>query len=359
MKKLIFIIMTFMILLGCNSKSENFKKETKDGITFIHNFKLPLSDVKLEPELVIGDEEKEEELFSQISDIKEDNEGNIYIVDRKNHRITVFSYEGKFIRTIGNKGEGPAEFNEPVSVGFLDDNILISDTQNRRFQLFDKRGTFIKSYKLEIDSPGFFQINSNNRIYNRSCFFNFGNEETEYPLFNIYDVEFNNIAELGKEEKYKQPFEAYVMNNCSFTIDSKNKIYVNYNVKNKILVFENNFLIRQIDRELFFVPQKPSFKSVNKNGNISLSASYEPISYGLAVDSKDNFYVLTVYNQSVETDDEDYFGIILEIFDNEGILKQVIPIRGIYPTRIYINKENKIYLVDSSEMKVIRYKAIL
>ena len=352
--------MILVILLGCNSKNENFKKEIKDGITFIHNFKLPLSDVILEQELVIGNEKTDVEIFSQISDIKEDKEGNIYIVDKKNHEIKVFSNEGKFIRIIGRKGEGPAEFNEPESIGFLDGKILVSDTQNKRFQIFEKNGDFIKSHKSENDTPERFEISSDNRIYNKSISFSFGSDLSENPLFRIYDSDFNKISQFGEIKKFKDPFETYIMNNSFFTIDSKDRIIVNFQLENRIQIYENKNLITQIDRELFFKPKKPDIQSKGGNGSYSFSASYEPISYGLAVDSKDNFYVLTVYkNKSVETKDEDHFGVILEIFDKDGILKKVMPIMGISSTIIYINKENKIYLVDSNKMKVIRYKAIL
>ncbi|MCK4695069.1 MAG: 6-bladed beta-propeller [Candidatus Cloacimonetes bacterium] len=359
---ILIIIIVELFMFGCNTKQEHIKIEVKNGITYVHNSKLPLSDIQLEPELIIDEGEKEEEFFAQISDLIEDKDGKIYIVDRQNHEIKVFSYEGDYLQTIGSEGKGPGEFREPLNIGFIKDSkIIISDTQNRRFQLFDKRGNFIKSYKMEVDSPGFFQIDSNKRIYNKSFFFNFGNDETENPLFNIYDIEFNKVAELGKEEKYNQPFETYVMNNCSFTIDSKDKVYVNYNVKNKILVFENNILIKEIDRELFFAPQKPSFKSENKNGTISLSAYYEPISYDIDIDSRDNIYVLTVYDNKEKediTELENYWSIILEVFDNEGQLIYIIPIKGISPAKIHIGSDDKIYLVDSNEMKVIRYRAI-
>ncbi|MCD4818793.1 MAG: 6-bladed beta-propeller [Candidatus Cloacimonetes bacterium] len=362
MKKTILIAILLVFLLSCSSKKEYFTKEIKDGITYIHNFKLPLSDIDLEPELIIGNEEKDTEIFSQISDIKEDNNRNIYIVDRKNNEIKVFSNEGKFVRIIGRKGEGPAEFNEPESIGFLNDKIFVSDTENRRFQLFDMKGNFIRTQKLEDDIPERFEISSDNQIHNKSIVFRFGNNQPENLLFRIYDLDFNKIGEFGSLRQFKEPFETFVMNISSFIIDSKNRVIVNFQVENKIQIFENNKLIKQIKRELFFKPTKPDIKTKGSDGSYNFSASYEPISYGLAIDTKDNIYVLTSYeikSDEKEKEDEEYFSIILEIYNKDGILKQAIPIRGISPTKIYINKENKIYLIDSDEMKVIRYKAVL
>ncbi len=359
MKKAIFIIIIILVLLGCNSSKENFTEEIKDGITFIRNKRIPVSDIRLEAELVIGDEDKEEEIFSQISDIKEDKNGNIYIVDRKNHEIKVFSYEGRYIRTIGNKGEGPGEFNEPENIGFIDDKILVSDTQNQRFQIFDFNGNFIESKKLENDKPESFAISSNNRIFNKSISFSFSfdEEKSENFLFRIYDRDFKKTNEFGAVKEFKDPFETYIMNRSSFVLDSQDRVIVNYHIENRIAIYENQKLISQIERELFFTPKKPDIKSTGSNDSYSFNANYEPVSYDLAVDTNDNIYILTVYK--IKPEEEHNYSPIIEVFEKSGVLKQVVPVPEMAATKIYINKENKIYLVDSNEMKVIRFKAII
>ena len=42
--------------------------------------------------------------------LKVDHLGNIYIADRSEYRILKFSPEGKFIKSMGKKGNGPGEF---------------------------------------------------------------------------------------------------------------------------------------------------------------------------------------------------------------------------------------------------------
>jgi|Deesub1362B_J571_1020462.scaffolds.fasta_scaffold00181_50 sugar lactone lactonase YvrE len=78
-----------------------------------------------------------------------DSAGNIYIVDSGNERIQKFDKNGKYIKTIGRKGQGPGEFDSPTSI-FIDveDNIYIKD--GREIEIFDKNGNFIKKYLVII-----------------------------------------------------------------------------------------------------------------------------------------------------------------------------------------------------------------
>jgi len=50
------------------------------------------------------------EMFYEPQDIEIGKNGLIYILDSGNNRIHVFDNSGKYIRTIGKKGQGPGEF---------------------------------------------------------------------------------------------------------------------------------------------------------------------------------------------------------------------------------------------------------
>jgi len=68
-----------------------------------------------------------EEIFSNIDQVVI-NHDKIYILDRNNVRISVFSLiSGDFLGIIGNKGKGPGEFSQPNSIAFTNDKIFISD----------------------------------------------------------------------------------------------------------------------------------------------------------------------------------------------------------------------------------------
>ena len=86
--------------------------EVQDGVTIVKNPKEPMygEDVlRFEEELSIGEPEgREEYMFSLISSIDVDSNGNIYVLDVKESHIKVFDTDGKFIRIIGKSGQGPA-----------------------------------------------------------------------------------------------------------------------------------------------------------------------------------------------------------------------------------------------------------
>ncbi len=88
--------------------------------------------------------------FQTPRDIVVDKEGNIYIVDSRNHRIQKFSSEGVFLTTWGKEGDKPGQFKEPCGIDIgPDGNIYVADTWNGRVQIFDSTGKFIKEFGKE------------------------------------------------------------------------------------------------------------------------------------------------------------------------------------------------------------------
>ncbi len=71
-----------------------------------------------------------------------DQAGNLYVVDRGNHRIQVLDSQGQPLRTFGKLGNGPGEFYVPKWIA-LDSvgNVYVSDTDNHRVQKLASDGT--------------------------------------------------------------------------------------------------------------------------------------------------------------------------------------------------------------------------
>ena len=89
------------------------------------------------------------------------NNGEVVVSDNLNHNISVYSREGKHIRSFGSKGSKEGQFQYPRGVAITSDNqhILIADKKNYRIQMFTKEGMFVKSVgregkqQLQFDSP--------------------------------------------------------------------------------------------------------------------------------------------------------------------------------------------------------------
>jgi sugar lactone lactonase YvrE len=80
-------------------------------------------------------------------------------------RISVFSRDGKFIRSWGKLGSGPGEFRTPHSLAFDSRNrLFVADRGNTRLQLFDQEGKFLEEWYQFSRISGIF-IDKNDMLY--------------------------------------------------------------------------------------------------------------------------------------------------------------------------------------------------
>jgi hypothetical protein len=138
-------------LAACKGKVQKAKVETIEGVTYVHNPATPLHPAKaviFEEELVYKekDEGGEIRLFKP-GRFAVDAQGQIYIGDNSDMAIKVFDPQGKYLRAIGRKGEGPGEFTFIGDmVPLPDGRLLVTDFQARRTSFFDYEGQFLVSY---------------------------------------------------------------------------------------------------------------------------------------------------------------------------------------------------------------------
>ena len=122
---------------------------TEDGVRVVVNPAEPIhGQIKLDlgEELRIGKEGDEQTQFFRVMDVGVDPSGRINVVDARNFRVQVFDPSGKYIRTIGRQGQGPGEFEMPMSVFFGGQagytHVL---DRFRRVNHFDDKGVYIRS----------------------------------------------------------------------------------------------------------------------------------------------------------------------------------------------------------------------
>src|SRR6185436_10448053 len=83
--------------------------------------------------------------------------GNVIISSAD--EVKMFDATGKFIRSIGRRGQGPGEFQGVFALGVAPDNrIVIIDVARHRVNVFDNSGLYISSrpYDAYIPVGGFF-----------------------------------------------------------------------------------------------------------------------------------------------------------------------------------------------------------
>ena len=140
----------FIMVISFGGQKTDWKGkiEIEDGVKVIKNPGEPLyGEIKLELEedLSIGNEEDKNYLFYRLRDIQVDTDGNIYVLDSGNRRLQVFDKNGKYLRTIGKRGQGPGEFNAPTCFQLDDEteNIFVTDNTRRKIIIFEKEGKYI------------------------------------------------------------------------------------------------------------------------------------------------------------------------------------------------------------------------
>jgi len=107
-------------------------------------------------DLIITDEELPEEVFFQNPrGIAMHSNGNIFVCDFDAHNIKILSPTGKFIKLVGQQGQGPGDFNFPYFIDIVGNRILVYEVMNRRFSILDENGRFIKSvpHSPELGRP--------------------------------------------------------------------------------------------------------------------------------------------------------------------------------------------------------------
>jgi hypothetical protein len=104
----------------------------------------------LVPEVVIGELDGDEAyLFGNVRGLDVDSSGRIWVVDGQAAELRLYSPEGRHLRTIGRRGEGPGEFLDPDIVRIRDDgSLLVRDQRNARFSILGSDGEHLGGWPI-------------------------------------------------------------------------------------------------------------------------------------------------------------------------------------------------------------------
>jgi hypothetical protein len=390
-----------LILIFAASFSFSQKIETVEEIPVISNGEAGKwgKDPKVSLQFVrnIGSIESEDEnvLFYMPADIAFDLEGNLYVLDSGNHRIQKFGRDGKFIETIGSKGQGPGEFQFPESLEIDSEGFLyVAEMGNRRIQILNPDGKDHKIIKLRDGSSGITRLfgGENLLMGSGSGLIGFGmggmERQKELPkVLKVIDKEGKIHEDFGKQYDFKDMLLNRLGNRFSFTIDDEAHTYVAFDHQNRIEKYspEGNTIWRS-ERKLAYSMDPPKNK-----GRLEGGRGYQRVemprmnqcSNGIAVDSAGRIWVVGLRRQMKEeervgmqlmatqteagssinislegdTDDTKTDMYQLEIYDNEGVLQGKIMLDH-FVDDIRIHKD-KIYLLDKMRgMQFYEYKIV-
>ena len=91
-------------------------------------------------------------MFRQVTDMAWDSAGNTYISDGYiNSRIAKVDKNGRWLKSWGEPGDQPGQFNVPHSIAVdAENNVYVADRGNRRIQVFDGEGKFLRQITIDV-----------------------------------------------------------------------------------------------------------------------------------------------------------------------------------------------------------------
>lgn len=172
-----------------------------DGATVVKNPPEPLNpelQIIFEEELTIGAKEGNKNyMFGGQVVMNTDDAGNFYVTDWDRKTVKKYDSNGNFLQSIGRSGQDPGEFQNISEVRFdIEGNIYLNDVDNQRISFLSKEGVFFKGIKVPsfferavINSKGFYIAMSADNIKLRK------GKKWDY-VYGLFDDNFNLMAEF-------------------------------------------------------------------------------------------------------------------------------------------------------------------
>jgi len=336
MKTIIRIAISVFSIVVLLSYTAGQKIKTVDDVKIIQNKKRPNppkgtpSKLKLELETVIGESDDPDKAFSQLGSFVVDDNAIIYALDFKEQKIKVFDAEGQFVRSFGEKGQGPGELQMPAGIHLAPGNELaVDDALAKKMVYFTKEGKYIRevSYatrlalvNLLMDPFGSF-IGREMKLEGQEMFFDVVKLDNEMKsLFSLDKIGFP-IPIPGSGNKIN------LMDMISiYQFDSSGNIYYGRNRDYEINMYTpEGKLVKSIRKE--FQPQKITEEDKEEIlGRMDSFANMGPVNFRemfefpkmfppfqlFTLDENDRIFVRT-WEKGQEEDE-----FVHDIFDHEG-----------------------------------------
>jgi hypothetical protein len=314
--------------------------------------------LSLEEELSLGEAEgREEYMFSLIRSISVDENERIYVLDFEESHIKIFDRDGKYIQTVGKKGQGPGEMSAPSGMLISKQNeIVMHDRANRRLNFYSLEGNFIKSLSTADIFLVSFNMDSKGNII--GCLIK---REKKKRFFRLckFDSDFNFLFTYSS---FPHPYNGQTSNpfepTLCWAVNKDDDIIFGYpDKKYEFKAFNSEGNEKKVIKKKYN-PLKISKEVINEiketakgiPGRIKFEIpKYYPRYGWFILDDEDRIFVQTW------KDAENGRGYYYDVFDSEGRYIAKIQLK-FFPEVI---KKGKLYTVEKDEegyQCVKRYK---
>ena len=158
--------------------------------------------------------------------------GRIFVVDVAVHQVVVLTPTGELIRRIGQRGDGPGEFNFPTYIAIdSQGRLYVADSLNFRVQEFSADFEPICQIGRQGDAPGYFAqpkglaIDSDDHLYV---------VDSQFEAIQIFDHTGQLLLDFG--EQGRKPGQFWLP--AGISIDRHNRIWVADSSNHSVQVFD-------------------------------------------------------------------------------------------------------------------------
>ncbi len=164
-------LLSFLTALAASAQDKWKGTIVKEGdVTIVKNPKEPLYKtpvLELKEDLSLGGPKAQGDYaFGEVRAFVVDDAGSIYVLDTKSDHIKVFDRAGKYVRTIGRKGQGPGELDRPrmLSINRPGGELAVLEL-SRRMSFFKLDGTFLRHVSFKGIWALYGHVDSRGNIY--------------------------------------------------------------------------------------------------------------------------------------------------------------------------------------------------
>ncbi|MBU62182.1 MAG: hypothetical protein CMI26_06735 [Opitutae bacterium] len=159
--------------------------------------------------------------------------GDVYVVDDGNDRVSVWDANGSFLRAWGKYGTGIGQFNNPRGIAVTADEVYVTEFSNKRIQVFDLQGNFLRKWGSSGSGDGQF-----NEPWGITV------DVVDANLTEVYVAEWNahRIQVFDSNGAFRRKFGTSTLNSnpADVKIGPNGLVYVSSRGKTRIKVFQKD-----------------------------------------------------------------------------------------------------------------------
>jgi len=203
-----------------------------------------------------------------------DRDQNIYVTDTMDYSLKKFDSNGKLLKKVGRRGQGPGEFSAPRYVSGYGDSIYVTDQYMPKIQVFDKELDYISSIPVSMPVSDFSVLSENEIALATSS-------GTEPGTIYIFDSK----GKIQNKLPYSFKQMPLMMDSVSFEFDQQRNLYLAYSFQDRIEKFDT-------EGKKLWSKKLLGIRKVKKKKIASLILPTKLIYKDIALDKSGNLYVL-------------------------------------------------------------------